>query len=479
MARIKKIIEYGLYLLAFTLPLQTRWIIKPGGLNGGYFEYGTISLYGTDIFIIMLLCFFILLVIYRRVMDSKEKELDDMVGVKGLKEHKYTYTIRDPRSAIRDKQYSIFELRSLIIGLLAVSFISVCWAPSPILALFVWGRLLLGTGLFLLIAKTDYDIKKLKWSFIGGVFLQAVLAIWQFLSQSTFSNKWLGMALHNPYDLGVSVVETAAGRWLRAYGGLDQPNILGGLLTIGLLMMIFLMIKSDFLITTHPSAQLRAGKLPITFILKRIYFIYWLVYLTLVSALFFTFSRSAWIGAIVAIFFTTIMVIRGKEPEKKKKLYSVILFSILAISILFFINSDLVFTRIKANTRLEIISSEERIESVNEAFKILSDNWLLGNGIGNYTLSEEKYRPNLASYNYQPVHNTYLLVLGELGIIGLILYLLVIFYIFIKGNLEGKAIIIVILTTMFFDHWWWSLHYGIILFFFLLGYIVKNKKHLL
>ena len=55
MKKIRKIIEYGLYLLVFLLPWQTRWIIKAGMINGGYSEYGTISLYGTDILLIILL----------------------------------------------------------------------------------------------------------------------------------------------------------------------------------------------------------------------------------------------------------------------------------------------------------------------------------------------------------------------------------------------------------------------------------------
>jgi len=45
---INKTIEYGLYLLVFLLPIQTRWIIKLGES-----EYGTVSLYGTDVLLIL------------------------------------------------------------------------------------------------------------------------------------------------------------------------------------------------------------------------------------------------------------------------------------------------------------------------------------------------------------------------------------------------------------------------------------------
>ena len=57
-SKIRAAIEYGLYLLVFLLPIQTRWIIKEGSINGGHWEYGTISLYGTDILLILLVFLF-------------------------------------------------------------------------------------------------------------------------------------------------------------------------------------------------------------------------------------------------------------------------------------------------------------------------------------------------------------------------------------------------------------------------------------
>src|SRR3989338_3232173 len=60
MKYLSKTIEYGLYFLVFLLPLQTRWIIKPGELNNGPWEYGTYSLYGTDILLIIILALFII-----------------------------------------------------------------------------------------------------------------------------------------------------------------------------------------------------------------------------------------------------------------------------------------------------------------------------------------------------------------------------------------------------------------------------------
>ena len=57
------------------------------------------------------------------------------------------------------------------------------------------------------------------------------------------------MAVHKAEELGTSVVETVGAdglgeRWLRAYGGLDHPNILGGILAVALLLFIILHIET-------------------------------------------------------------------------------------------------------------------------------------------------------------------------------------------------------------------------------------------
>ena len=49
-----KIREYLFYLLIFTIPWQTRWIIRDPYLGGEVWEYGRISLYGWDILLVVL-----------------------------------------------------------------------------------------------------------------------------------------------------------------------------------------------------------------------------------------------------------------------------------------------------------------------------------------------------------------------------------------------------------------------------------------
>ena len=52
---MQKLQTIGIYLLAFLLPWQTRYIFHYGTLNGGDWEYGTIALYAIDILIVLIL----------------------------------------------------------------------------------------------------------------------------------------------------------------------------------------------------------------------------------------------------------------------------------------------------------------------------------------------------------------------------------------------------------------------------------------
>ncbi|MFH2062897.1 MAG: hypothetical protein ABIJ46_01960, partial [bacterium] len=79
---------------------------------------------------------------------------------------------------------------------------------------------------------------------VGGV-MQFVLALSQFSLQRVVANKWLGVAEHLPEISGSSVVETLGGRWLRAYGTLPHPNMLGAYLAIAALASLFLLVSTN------------------------------------------------------------------------------------------------------------------------------------------------------------------------------------------------------------------------------------------
>ncbi|MCK5212189.1 O-antigen ligase family protein [Candidatus Parcubacteria bacterium] len=429
MKKINKIVEYGLYALVFLLPWQTRWIIRGGELSGGYLEYETISLYATDILLFLVIAFFIVSKIIQK----------------------------SPKKALTKAKISRVWI---IVGLLELFvFISIFFAPLKSLALFAYGRLLLGIGLFWLVTEVKYNFTKLSLSFIAGAALQAGLGIWQFVTQSTFACKYLGMASHGPGELGTAVIETIASdgigeRWLRAYGGLDHPNILGALLAIALLLLTGIIIKSQA---------------------KKWKYLYYSLWLILLLGLFSSFSRTAWLAFSIGLLSVFIISVWQKKYLAQKRILQLVLMGSFLCFMFVSLYGGLVSTRLSMNSRLEKKSVFERVASIEQGKKVALNNLFFGAGISNFSRALTKVEPGERSWYYQPVHNTFLLVLSEIGIFGLIGFISLVFYLKIgkkyrqTNNVYKFGIYVSLMALLFFDHFWWSLHFGVLLFWFILG----------
>ena len=79
--------------------------------------------------------------------------------------------------------------------------------------------------------------------------------------------------------------------------------------------------------------------------------------------------------------------------------------------------------------------------------------------------------------NIQPVHNAYLLIISELGIVGFVIFLLFLISLFFRkksmekreGNLYLTynvlyVILLSFLMISFFDHYFWDIKQGMIIF---------------
>jgi hypothetical protein len=105
---------------------------------------------------------------------------------------------------------------------------------------------------------------------------------------------------------------------------------------------------------------------------------------------------------------------------------------------------------------------------------------LAGVGVGQFVMNEYQKHPSLESWQYQPVHSIFLLAFSELGIAGLIFFLLWIFSILEWGigknrntgllrslsltRLSFYCIILSFLFIAFFDHYFWDIKLGTIVF---------------
>lgn len=394
------------YMVLFLLPFGTRWIIQTGILANGDWQYGTLGIYAVEVLLI-----FLVILADKNIFRARTKSW----------------------------WLSAFAL------LIVWAFVSTSWALFPRLALFSSLHLL---EAFVIISILYHSFQNLPhahlaFAFIAGAVLQAVDGIFQVMFQWVPALTIFGMARQNPSMLGVSVIETASGRLLRAYGSLPHPNILGGYLAVALLLLIPLIIRE-----TKPKVR--------AFL--------WSAEVILTVGLFFTFSRSAWLGLVVGLFFL-IWKFRTKMKE-------VIIVFLIVFGVFGFLFRDALVGRISANARLENVSTSERISGYGEAWTLIKEHPWKGVGIGNYTAALEQKFSGRPSYSYQPVHNAPLLILAELGIIGFLLLLIMAIdlgYRLIKKRSVGTALLIGIAVISMFDHYLWSLFPGVMLGAVVLG----------
>jgi len=409
---LKKIKHYLLLAFIFLLPWQTRWIINSGSINNGYFEYGTISLYAVDILLIIL---FLL----------------------SLKQLKFNVP----------KKYFLF----LVCGL-GFIIANIFFSLSPRLTMFHWLWLIAAGFISILIYQSKLSWKKLVLAFSSGAALSALLGLWQFFSQSSFASKWLGLALHNPITLGTSVIEFGSERFLRAYGSLDHPNMLGGLAAITLLFIFYLSSQE----------KIKKSILVITTII-------------LTAGLVVSFSRAAWLAFLVGLIIMFVM-----QKQRKNLLLNFAL-CFLVFIFLFIPYHNLFFGRISMADRLENISISERVRNIQQTRVIFVKHPIIGSGFGTYGLALEKTNPNQEAWYYQPAHNVFLLILAEGGLVGLALAIIFLLAIFVgawKKLPERRSLI----ASLFFaliifvslDHWLLSLHFGIYLLALVLTVVCKR-----
>ncbi len=344
-----------------------------------------------------------------------------------------------------------------LISLELVTFFSIFWAPDIYLALYRYIILVFGILLFYIIRRTDFVNANLVIKyFLVGLIAPSLLAIWQFFTQSTFANKYLGLAYHASNVLGDSVIETGAGRFLRAYGPFDHPNILGGLMVLGIILVLYSSLRKE---------------------INRNSRLFYLITLAIFYlALLVSFSRAAWLALIISAPF--VLLIDARRGKFQRKLIGFFLFLMIGISLAVIVpNRELFLARTNIESRLEQKSISEREIYLQQAQEVIIQNPVLGTGVGNYILELQKIIPGQAAWFYQPVHNYWLLIWSELGFFGLLGMIIFWLAVFKKSLKKGLyPIVLALFVFSLFDHWLWTQPFELIIFFGIVGLIFRDNN---
>lgn len=359
--------RYATLSALFLLPWQTRYIFWRPWVGTTESEFGVISLYATMLIGgVAALCFFI--VDFLRYVRSARLHLTCIIGTAAL-------------------------------VCLAV-FVWIHTYPSVVHAwiLHVFFAMLLGYGTYKTSQKNPHDAL---FALAGGLVVPALLGIWQMLTGFSPESTFLGIAARNAEHLGDAVLTFGDTRVLRMYGSFSHPNIFGAALALTLAGNIAVFTKN---ITELPRKTLRKGGV---------------LFIGGIVLILFCVSRSAALALLCAAF-----VWYGQAHTKKVYIALACVLPVLIWSTQF-VAPELLALR--GNTPIEAQSVSERVAQVNDWTRIMEQNGLLGVGIYHYpeSLANLEETPH-AAWVYQPVHNTFMLIIAETGVLWALLASLIV-----------------------------------------------------
>jgi putative inorganic carbon (HCO3(-)) transporter len=132
-------------------------------------------------------------------------------------------------------------------------------------------------------------------------------------------------------------------------------------------------------------------------------------------ALIFTFSRGGWIAAALAMALICLLGCRRNGFSLKTPIAIILILAMLCLPFLSVISARLLED--------DKGSAQSRIPLMKLAFRIIEDNPVLGVGANNFTVVMDRYLTSDFREGWLfAVHNKYLLVLSETGIVGLLAF---------------------------------------------------------
>jgi O-antigen ligase len=351
---------------------------------------------------------------------------------------------------------------------LVFAFVSVFLAPCKVLALYQFIRLVL---LFLMaIAVADLlkqglvKFHHLAAAIAASSVFQAIAAIFQFKFFRSLGLWFLGEPVVGVFTQNVARLRIDDLTFLRSFGTLPHANILAAFLVLGLLSFYYLYLRNT-------NKYEYTKKIPLTVGM----FFVWL-------ALIFTFSRSGWIVAVVTTLLFLGWGLWNKTYCKQTASLSVI---VIVIGCLLLVNFYwLILPRAQFPTG--DVSVSYRMIYNQIGLEIIKEN-PFGVGIGNqllYAVNNNLYQQFgiIRQIDWQPIHNIYILIASEIGILGFLAFLVFLFKLVISRwkfyDLESVIYCLLLVTSLLFglvDHFPWTLQSGRLMLWLAIGLVLGSK----
>lgn len=412
-----KISKIFFYLLIIFLPTQFGKHFWPdfSFVFGLRLDYLSPTLYATDILIFLIIIFS-----FKNIIRF----------IKGINKN--------------NKKILLFLIISLTFGSI--------FSKNPYAA--VYGLIKLIEIIFLATYITQkfktFSKKNLFVAFSIPLIFESLLVFAQTLNKGSLGGVmyYLGERAYNSSTPGIANASVNGELFLRPYATFPHPNVLAAFL-VAYMLLLFYVFPKNF--KKYLYILLSIGTACLLLTLSRTEILYWIISLLCIF--------------VISIF----KKYKNRKINIRKQVFFLIPLLIIAFGIF---QNSLIIQRF-LQTRISDESFAQRQELVSTSIKIFSDNPIFGTGPNNFFY----HLPNTGLI--QPVHNIFLLILSETGIIVffIFLYFLVkLFYGTIKT--KNKYLILLFLSFIVFgsiDHFYLTLQQGQIITALIFGIIFSQK----
>ena len=468
----------------FTYTLSIRKVLYFVPIRGNFNEYTGSYLYLSDLFIVATL------VCWARYLLLKHKKEEKSICYENDKVNVPRGTYRLTEIIFKNNSQVIHSfVKYLCIGLIAYSFLSIMWSNAHTIALYRAIKLLEFVLVFVYLLKNvprETFFKRILWITIIIGALNSVIGILQIIFQHSVGISWLWESYLNINVDGVAKVILGNSKVLRAYGLFPHPNIFGGFLVMSITFNLILLKMFHVEHKMKEKRQKNTAKCSTwnkiinkskdickkcstwnNMLLDYTKMVQNVSRGTLLSLILFfqsigliiTFSKSAWTAMIIVLIFIFVRnVPRGTKIDVSfisKKLILLVLIVIMALISLKY--------NIKENLSKSI---DDRIGFINVSRGTISNNLWFGVGVGQSVVNMAGDN-DLKNWQFQPVHNVFLLIFQEFGLIGsFILTCLIVLMFHVEHSrrqetvMYFKALMLAFIFIMFFDHYFWDIQQG-------------------
>ena len=292
------------YLFLFSIPFQTRkvFLTEYSFYSGAFTEYASFFIYASDVFLILALFFWL---VFKKKHNCKQDIYSPLAAPRFFGERGW--------GVLKYKTLKLRKIQLLLLAFIVWLIISAI-INRNYLEISVF-QIIKFIELFLLVIYIYFNLanKKVLIRSLFAVsltgFLQSLIAIYQFIFQQSLFNlpilaKITGETVIGPQIPGIAKIVMDGEKMVRAYGTFPHPNVLGGFLIFSIVISVYLLLEHKYAFLSRYKLdyiQFYNTKLKKSQIYLVISLLWITIIFTQITALLFTFSRSAWAGFTISV----------------------------------------------------------------------------------------------------------------------------------------------------------------------------------